>query len=54
MVAVPCITARMPSPRRGMFVNLVVMAIVVFLYTLSVLFVAVDLIDTTPPEGWSM
>jgi len=50
-IIIPTIAARDPSPRRGFAKTLVWQALYVVIYVLLLLFVAVNLIDTTRPES---
>lgn len=50
-VFIPAFGARDPSPRHGLTRTLVWLAFYLVFYVFLLLFVAIDLIDTTRPES---
>jgi hypothetical protein len=46
-ILIPALSARVPSPRKGLALTLVGMAGYLILYTVTVLFIAVRFINTT-------
>ena len=49
-VIIPVIGAKMPSPRRGLTVSIILMAVFTIVYVLVLMFVVIDLINTTRPS----
>ena len=51
MVLIPTYSARMSSPKRGLIVALLGMALFLVFYVIAVLHFAIRFINTTPPPG---